>query len=130
MPKPIKTTTKAKAKPAPVELPAGVLAVIELKQPLTLGKMQVTHLNVRKKAGVREMAAVQLAYRRAGIILTGLQVLGAVANSEFLAMATLIDEMCDLPSGTAYAMGETETGCNEDYFTASLAIRPFVMMLP
>lgn len=129
MPKPIKKITKKKAEVAQ-SLPPGVLAVIPLKQPLTLGAMTVDHLNVRRKAGVREMAAVQMAYRKAGVTLSGLETLGAVAGSEFLAICTLIDEMCVLPTGTAMSMGETETGCNEDYFTAALAIRPFIMMLP
>ena len=128
MPKPV--SPKSKPKPASAELPAGVLAVIPLKEPVKLGNMMVDHLNVRRHAGIREMAAVQIAYKREGINLSPLDLLGVVAGSEFLAIATLIDEMCQLPPGTAYSIGETETGCNEDFVTASLTIRPFVRMLP
>lgn len=123
MPKPVKEP-KATTKPV-VELPPGVLAAIELTVPVLLDKMQVSRLYVRKPAGVREMAAVQIAYRKAGIQLTNLGVLSAVANSEFLAVSTLIDEMCVVPPGTGDSLDPVV-----DWHTAALAIRPFVKMLP
>jgi hypothetical protein len=120
MPKPVKSTKPKTATPR-VELPAGVLAVIDLEQPITIGKMEVDHLNVRKAAGVAELIAVQIAYEKQGLILDGVQVIGHIQSMQILAMTTLIDCMCQLAPGTA-----AELDMTRDLWHAIKVITPFL----
>lgn len=115
---------KAEAASPERNLPPGVLAVIDLEHPIQIGKIEVSHFNVRHEARMRELMEVQLAYERHGIILDALQVIERIRKGHVLAMHTLIDSTCNLESGTALELGESD-----DFWTAVKVITPFLRML-
>lgn len=119
MPKPVKKA-EPKTAPAPA-LPAGVLAVIDLEHPITIGKFEVDHLNVRREAGVEELIAVQIAYEKRGILLNGVEVIQHIASMQVLAMTTIIDCLCQLAPGTAATLD-----MERDIWHAIEVITPFL----
>jgi len=132
MPKTVKAKPKAAkpvTNPAAIarELPPGVLGIIELVTPITLHNMEVSELKIRRGIGIRELTAIQLAYRKQGTPISGTEVISVIASVELLATSTLIDEMCQLPKGTAE--GELAVDMR-NYWAAVEKIIPFVTMLP
>lgn len=99
----------------------GLGDVVELKNPIMIDKLPVSEIRIHHRAGITEMAEVQLAYRRKGISLGSVEVIAVIVAQEILALQVLIDCMCCLQPGTAATLDETH-----DFWVVAKALTPFI----